>query len=283
MSYSRNEFLKISVAAISGWALAPMLFKEEKKIKTFGLQLYTLRDVLLNDPKNILKQVASFGYKQIESYEGPNGMFWGMSNIEFKKTLDDLGMKIISSHCDIYKDFEKKAADAAAIGMKYLMSSSLTENKNQDEIKKLAGQFNKCGELCKKAGLRFAYHAEDHDFKNLDGTNAEEILLNNTDASLVDFQMDIYWFTSVGQDPENWLKKYKGRFTSSHIKDRTKGNMQRDASCDLGKGNIDIPGILKIAAAVGMKYFFVEQEQCENNTPMKSIEADANYMKRLKI
>ncbi len=48
-------------------------------------------------------------------------MFWGMTNTEFKKYMDELGMKIISSHCDINKDFEKKAAEAAAIGMKYLI------------------------------------------------------------------------------------------------------------------------------------------------------------------
>lgn len=44
-------------------------------IKEFGLQLYTLRDELPKDPKDILKQVAAMGYKQIESYEGKKGSF----------------------------------------------------------------------------------------------------------------------------------------------------------------------------------------------------------------
>jgi hypothetical protein len=35
--------------------------------------LYTLRDVIPGDPKGVLKQLASFGYKQIESYEGAKG------------------------------------------------------------------------------------------------------------------------------------------------------------------------------------------------------------------
>ena len=125
MSYQRREFLKLSSGFASAIAfssvtgkpgLTDSFFEGTKKLKAFGLQLYSLRDVLPNDPKGILKQVASFGYKQIESYEGPKGMFWGMSNTEFKKYMDDLGMTIISSHCDTTKDFEKKVADAAAIG-----------------------------------------------------------------------------------------------------------------------------------------------------------------------
>jgi hypothetical protein len=121
----RNEFLKLS----GGLALAGLASKsgfaslggESAKLKNFGIQLWSVRDDLAKDPKGVLKQLSSYGYKQIESFEGGKGMFWGMSNTEFKAEMDNLGMKIISSHCDISKDFEKKAADAAAIGMKYLI------------------------------------------------------------------------------------------------------------------------------------------------------------------
>ena len=53
-------------------------------LSNFGLQLYTLREDMPKDPAAVLKQVASFGYKQIESYEGAKGMFWGMGNTGFK-------------------------------------------------------------------------------------------------------------------------------------------------------------------------------------------------------
>ncbi|HEX6847382.1 MAG TPA: sugar phosphate isomerase/epimerase, partial [Chitinophagaceae bacterium] len=121
----RNEFLKLSgglalagLASKSGFAA---LTSEAAKVKNFGIQLWSVRDDMGKDAKGTLKQLASYGYKQIESFEGAKGMFWGMSNAEFKSYMDELGMKIIASHCDIDKDFEKKAADAAAIGMKYLI------------------------------------------------------------------------------------------------------------------------------------------------------------------
>ncbi len=290
MNYKRREFIKLGGNLAAGFALAPVACKlipkedESAKIKTFGIQLYTLRDVLPNDPKAVLKQVAADGYKQIESYQHDKlGMFWGMSNIEFRKYMDDLGMTIVSSHCDINKDFQKKVDDAAAIGMKYLLCPSIGAMQTVDDYKKIAAQFNQCGTICKKAGIRFAYHNHDHDFKVVEGQVAEDIYLQNTDPSLVDFEMDIYWVVTAKQDPETWLKKYKNRFRLCHIKDRIKGAIERDASCTLGQGSINYSKILKTAKENGMQYYIVEQERYDNTTPLDSAKADAEYLKKLKV
>lgn len=293
MIYKRKDFLILSSQLAAGLALAPLACKlmpkekegaaQGKPLAIFGLQLYTLRDVLLSDPKGMLKQVASFGYKQVESYEGPGGMFWGMTNTDFKKVMDDNGMTIISSHCDINKDFEKKANEAAAIGMKYLLSSSFGAQKSMDDYKRIADQFNQCGGICKKAGIRFGFHGEDSDYKVQDGQIPHELFMQYTDPALMDFQMDIYWVITGGQDPETLLKKYPNRFRLCHIKDRIKGATERGASCDLGKGSIDFPKILKTAQLNGMQYYFVEQERYDNSTPIKSVEADAGYMKGVRF
>ncbi|MER3498666.1 MAG: hypothetical protein C4308_08560 [Chitinophagaceae bacterium] len=124
-------------------------------------------------------------------------MFWGMSHVDFKKYMDELGMTIVASHCDINQNFEKKIEDAAAIGMKYLICPSVDAQATADDYKKLAEQFNHCGEVCKKAGLRFAYHNHNHDFKTINDLVPLEIFLQNTNAELVDFEMDIYWVVTA--------------------------------------------------------------------------------------
>lgn len=293
MNYKRRELLRNGGKLAAGIALAPWACKlmpketatEEvaKKIGDFGLQLYTLRDDLPKDPKGILKQIASFGYKQVEGYEGAQGMFWGMSNTDFKKYLDDLGLKMISCHCDINKDFERKAAEAAAIGMKYLVCPWKGPQKTLDDFKKIAADFNLKGEICKKNGIRFAYHNHAYSFEQLEGQYPQDVMMNNTDASLVDYEMDIYWVVTAKQDPEAWLKKYKGRFRLCHVKDRTKGSTEAADSCDLGKGSIDFPKILKTASQNGMQYYIVEQERYDGTTPLKSAEAGAAYMKKLSL
>jgi sugar phosphate isomerase/epimerase len=256
-----------------------------KPIGDFGLQLYSLRDDLPKDPKGILKQVAGFGYKQIEGFEGALGIWWGMSHTEFKKYTGDLGINMVSTHCDTKKNFEKKAAEAAEVGLKYLINPYIGAQKKLDDYKKFADEFNKNGEICKKNGIRFAYHNHGYTFEQLEGQYPQDILMQNTDAALVDYQMDIYWVVTPGADPEVWLKKYPNRFRLCHVKDRLKEVKpeDHDASADLGTGIIDFPKILKTASENGMQYYIVEQERYDNSTPLKSVAADAEYMKKLVI
>ena len=293
MQYNRRKFIKLSGGITTGLALSSLtgasLFsscdEDAKRIKKFGLQLYSLRDVLPADPKGVLKQVASFGYKQIESYEGKDGMFWGMGHTGFKQYMDDLGMTIISAHCDINKDFEKKAAEAAAIGMKYLICPYKGPQKSLDDFKKFAAEFNQKGEICKKNGIRFAYHNHDYSFKTMEGQLPQDVMMNGTDPSLVDFEMDMYWVVAAGVDVEALLKKYKNRFRLCHVKDRSKSPVTDNGknSVDLGTGSIDFSSILKTAKANGMEYYIVEQEAYPNGSPLKAVEACADYMKKLKI
>jgi sugar phosphate isomerase/epimerase len=254
-------------------------------LSSFGLQLYSLRDDLPRDPKGILKQVAGFGYKEIEGYEGDKGMFWGMSHTDFKKYMDELGMVMVSSHCDIHKDFEKKAAQAAEIGMKYLISPWIGPQKKADDYKKFADTFNQKGAICKQNGIRFAYHNHGYTFKETEGQMPQDILMQQTDPALVDFELDIYWVVTAGADPEAWFKKYPNRFSLCHFKDRIKGvdPKEEEASCDLGTGSIDYAKVLRVAADNGMKHFIMEQERYDNSTPLKSAEAGAAYLKKLLI
>ncbi|MGZ3882151.1 MAG: sugar phosphate isomerase/epimerase family protein [Flavisolibacter sp.] len=288
----RRQFIQTTgIAAtgllVSGYLPACKSSSISKDVRNkFGLQLYTLRDVLPKDPKGVLTQVASFGYKQVESYEDSKlGFFWGMKNTEFKKLMDDLGMKIVSSHCDINKDFERKAAEAAEIGMNYLLCPYLGPQKTIDDFKRFAETFNEKGQICKKNGIRFGYHNHDYGFVPVDGQLPQDVLMQNTDKNLVDFEMDIYWVVTAGQDPIAWIDKYPGRFKLCHIKDRKKGASpsQRDVSVELGTGSIDFRKILNEAGKKGMEYYIVEQEAYENTTPLAAAKADADYLKNFKI
>jgi len=284
MSVSRRKFLQTTglLTAVS-FINKNELFAANSKLKNYGIQLWSVKNALGKDPKGVLKQLADDGYTQIESFEGNQGMFWGMTAADFKKYMDDLGMKIISSHCNIEKDFEKKAADAASIGMKYLICPYKGPQKSIDDFKKIAEEFNEKGEICKKNGIRFAYHNHDYSFKTQDGQIPEDVMMNNTNADLVDFEMDIYWVVTAGADPIAYAKKYKNRFRLGHVKDRIKGATTADASCTLGEGSIDYPSMLKSLKANGMEYFIVEQERYDNTTEMDSAKADAKYMSMLSI
>ncbi len=286
MSNSRRNFLKLSGLSALGLAMPGKNFSSimndtlfaEQKIKQFGIQLWTVKEDLAVNAKETLKQIASYGYKQIESFEGKQGIFWGMKNTEFKSYMDELGMKIISSHCETKTDFERKAAEAAAIGMKYLICPYKGPQKSIDDFKRFADEFNKNGETCKKNGIRFAYHNHDYSWKQLDGQIPQEVMMDNTDKDLVDFEMDIYWVVAAGVDPQVYFKKYPNRFRLCHVKDLGKTAIGSE-SVHLGKGTIDFHSILKTGKENGLEYYIVEQEAFTNTTPLASAKVDADYLK----
>jgi sugar phosphate isomerase/epimerase len=291
MDQNRRKFMKASASMAGLFVMQQMTghwlaFAHEanaKKGKGFGLQLYSLRDDMPKDPKGVLQQVSDAGYKWIESYEHASlGMFWGMNAMEFKHYIDSLGMTMVSSHCNINTDFEKKAATAASIGMKYLICPYLGAQKSLDDYKRFADQFNKCGEICRKNGLRFAYHNHDYSFRLLGGQYPQDVMMKGTDPSLVDFEMDMYWVVTAGEDPVTWMKKYPNRFTLCHVKDRTKHAKDLSDSCTLGTGMIDYAAIARQASKSGMKYFIVEQEKYAGTTPLASMVTNAQYMKGIK-
>ncbi|MBC7949840.1 MAG: sugar phosphate isomerase/epimerase [Chitinophagaceae bacterium] len=290
MQYNRRNFIKLTGGLTTGLALGSLTGasllsscnnNSAKGIKEFGLQLYTLRDEMPKDPKGVLKQVASFGYDYIESYSGANGIFWGMPAADFKKYLDEIGLKMYSAHCNVDNEFEKLAADAASIGMKYLIYPYEGDNQTMDDYKRHADVFNQKGEICKKNGLRFAFHNHDFSFLPINGEFPQDLLAKNTDPELVDFQMDVYWVVTANQDPVAWAKKNEGRFKLCHVKDRIKNTADREGTCTLGEGSIRYPEILPQLNNLGVDYFVVEQERYDGTSPLKAAEADAAYMKKL--
>lgn len=248
---------------------------------SFGLQLYTLRDVIVDNPEGTLRQVAEYGYNQIESYEGQMGMFWGLGNTGFKQLMDELDMTIISSHANVFEDFERKANEAAEIDMKYIVCPWIGPQDSLDDYREIAEQFNGMGEVANSAGIRFAYHNHAYTFEEQEGQMPQDVLMENTDPDLVEYQMDIYWVAAAGQDPAEWLQRYPGRFTSGHVKDLSNGNDPE--STILGTGILNYQELLPVAAENGMEDFIVEQEAYTGTTPMDAIRENAEYMRGLDI
>lgn len=305
MPNNRREFLRLSALLASGLVLpfyscdsgsnrqaqqtgdttATVGTKSGKALEQFGIQLWTVKEDMAKDPRETLRQLASYGYKQIESFEGQQGIFWGMSNKEFKTFVEDLGMQLVASHTNVKENFEAKVAQAAEIGMKFMIDPYEGPQKSLDDFKRMAERFNQYGEICKKNGLRFAYHNHDYTFQEIEGTIPQNLLLEQTDKDLVDFELDMYWVAAAGGNIEQQLKEHSGRYRLGHVKDRRKGAASEDkeASTLLGTGSIDYASVLKTARENGMEYFIVEQERFDNTTPLESSKQNAAYMKSLQL
>lgn len=256
-------------------------------IKTFGIQLYSVRDDLPKDPKGVMTKLASMGYKQFESYAGDKGFLWGMKPKEIKAFLGDQGVKMVSTHFNFGEEVKnsdalKKSIDMASeAGLSYLLCPYIGPQKSWDAWKKIADDFNRVGEQANKSGLKFGYHNHDYSFKPLDGKLPQDYLLAHTDPKHVMFELDLCWIEAAGQDAVAHLKQYGKRYELCHVKDYRKTG-DKVVQQDLGKGEVNYKKILRSALDNGMKYFLVEQEEYPQS-PLVSVKADAQYMKNLTV
>ncbi len=278
---NRRNFIKQSALLGAGTIVAPSLFTEAKPIKKFGVQLYSVRDLMPKDAKGTMKKLAEMGYTQFESYGGPD-FLWGMAPKECKTFLGDMGVKMISTHFDMNKDLDKNIERGAEAGLKYMLCPYLGPQKSLDDWKKKAEQFNQVGEKVTKAGMKFGYHNHDYSFKALEGQIPHELLLANTDPKYVMFELDLCWIVAAGQDTVAHLNKYGKRYELVHIKDMVKDNNGKVTQKDLGLGSVDFATILKTAKKVGVKYYIVEQEQYPSSS-IESMQVDADWMKKISI
>jgi len=277
----RRQFIKLG-SALAGCALLGNRLLADENHYPFGIQLFTVRRDMQRDADDVLRQLSSFGYHQIQSFEGARGMFWGRSPRAFREFINDLGMELVASHCNINEGFERKAEQAAQAGLAYLVCPMIGPQDSLDGYRRWAETFNRCGEICEQAGLGFAYHNHAYTFMLQDEEYPQDVLMRNTDPSLVDFELDMYWVDVAGADIEQWLQKYPGRFVLGHVKDRLRGDDGEPAneSGILGTGTIDYPRLLPAAHAAGMRYFLVEQEAYRGTTPLESSRENARFMQQ---
>jgi sugar phosphate isomerase/epimerase len=131
--------------------------------------------------------------------------------------------------------------------------------------------------MCKGAGMKLAYHNHDFEFTPTDGISGFDILMKETDPKLVNFELDIFWAVKANHDPLQLFKEHPGRFVMWHVKDMDK--TEKRSFTEVGNGIIDFHPIFKQAKQSGMKYFFVEQDQCPGS-PFDSIAASINYLQK---
>lgn len=285
-SFIRNSgILALSVPFMKGnWTSG----FESLKLPAIGIQLYMVRDDMKKDPAGTLRKLGQMGYTQIESFGGDEGIFWGRTNKEFNNMARNNGLTLVSSHYEgNNEEFEKTAALSAEIGMKYLIYPWKGPQKSIDDFKKIADEFNGYGAICKKHGLRFAYHPHDYPYKKVDGELPINVLLDRTDPELVDYEMDIYYTVTEGLDPEFYIRKYKPRFRLCHMRDvmkvRLPAGSKEESACDLGEGIINYRHLLATALSNGMEYFFVEQSRLFHETALQSAAVNEKYLRNLKL
>jgi len=296
---TRRSFLqKVSLAGAAAF-LSPSLvtaaLAESAKVSKIGIGLFTLREQLTADVKATIEQVAKIGYSQVETYYGYPGKyevkgFWGLEAKDFNALLKANGLTSPSGHYNLTeflssgddKVLKSHIETAATVGQKYFvipaLPADIRANGTLDDYKRMASKFNQAAELCQKSGLKLAYHNHNFEFKDQgNGATGYEILLADTDAKLVGFELDIFWAVNAGLNPVDMFKKNPGRYKMFHVKDMDKTD--KAVFVEVGSGRIDFKRIFAASKLAGVDYIFTEQDIIRK-APYESIAESYNYIKK---
>ncbi|KAF0240797.1 MAG: Xylose isomerase domain-containing protein TIM, partial [Chitinophagaceae bacterium] len=235
MPSSRRKFIQQTAFAALATASIPTWLKAAPKKKMItGIQLYSVRDEMKANPVDTLKAIANMGYQYVEHANYINRKFYGYSAADFKKLLADHGLTMLSGHTvmgpshwdankkDFSDSWKYTVEDAAIVGQELVISPWLDDSlrKTADDLKRYMEIFNLSGKLCNKWGMRFGYHNHNFEFtQKLGNETVYEIILNNTDPTLVTQQLDFGNLYGTGADALAIVKNNPGRFVSMHVKD----------------------------------------------------------------
>jgi sugar phosphate isomerase/epimerase len=234
-----------------------------------GVVSYTFRNSFQQNVEATLDSIKSMGLINIEF-----SSLFGKTAEEMKKLLDERGLFCSSygvGYADITNKPEEVGQTAKTLGASFVRVAWIPHDSTGftvDVATKAAEDFNKAGKFLKeKFGIQFCFHNHGYEFAPYEKSNLFDYLMAKTDPAFVGIEMDILWVYFPGQDPVTFIQKYGKRIKLMHLKDLkkgVKGNVSGGTSgqnnVPLGTGQLDLPGIIKAAAAAGVKYYFIEDE-----------------------
>jgi len=289
---NRRKFLiQSSLLAAAAASVYPACTDLDDSASKFalGYQLYSIRDLMTQDPRDTLTKLRQMGYQHGEVYgfDSVTNKIFGVSPAELKSMFDELGMAATSGHYDfaslleasdddmrVYTD--KVLACAKTLNSKYLVWPLLREHQRTLEAYgKLVDKLNLIGEHIKGSGIGLAYHNHGYEFQDHDGTSGYDMIIAETDPKLVKLELDMYWLAYDPQKtPSQLIVEQPGRYVMWHIKDMHK--VSRDYT-ELGNGSIDYTTYLPDPKKSGLEYFYIEQGGNYTVNSLTSAEVSARY------
>ncbi len=239
-----------------------------------SFQLYSARN---HQPwTDVVPMLAKAGYTDVEGfggvYEEPE---------KFRALLDANNLTMSSGHFFPLKMFETEKKKVIHIAKTLGMRNIYCPFVMPDERKNTAAGWKAFGkrlaaanDFIRDEGLGFGWHNHDYEFVELkDGSLPIDWIFDA--APSIDWEMDVAWIVRAKKNPVKWIKAYKDRITSVHVKDiATKGkNLDQDGWCNVGEGVVKWPEIFKALQGGRVMHYVMEHDNPKdvNSFAQKSI------------
>ncbi len=202
---------------------------------TYGLQLYSVRDITEKNLPMALEQVAALGYKEVE-FAG----FFGYSAEKIKEMLDKNGLAVSGTHTGwdelTPENIEKTVEYHEVIGNHNIIVPGADLN-TLEKIEKFCEVMNFAQPKLNKEGISLAFHNHSREFELQSWGSTIHSELEKRLG--IDFEIDTFWAFNAGCDPIEVMDRLKDRIKVIHLKDGFKGGVGKP----LGQGEAPIKAI----------------------------------------
>jgi sugar phosphate isomerase/epimerase len=285
MSVSRRDFVKTAVSSLPFTVALGRATRGHAQVSSWrdriGIELWTVRDLQMKSFEQTLERVAAVGFREIEpSHEGSNKM----PPSAVRPLLEKYRLAMPSTHetaIGTGAALDRTLEGFQSLGVKYISiaatpptgNTGVVPPQSTESAKRMAARLNADGRIVQKFGMKTYFHNHTEEFGPVtDGTaSLYDIILAETDPSLVAMQLDIGWAAIAGQDVIAMFKRHPGRYELWHVKDAigirrmdpALTHLQRRYAATLvpvGLGEVDYKPIFAEAQLAGLKHFVIEQD-----------------------
>lgn len=239
----------------------------------FGIQLYSVRDAIAEDPGGTLHRLKKAGYDHVELFDvGP-----GQAKA-WKVVLDDAEVSAVSAHVDyetLTKDLEGVANLARTIGFEDIIVPWLKFETTKEWVH-AALALDDAGSQLRGQGLRLGYHNHDHEFTPIGATTPFDIIFEYAKPDNLFLELDVRWASEQGGDACALIHEFGQRCRFLHVKERPREG--EGMFTEVGNGVIDWPPIFEAGRKAGVQWYIVEQDESEGD-PLESAAISARFMR----
>ena len=241
-----------------------------------AVQMYTVRDTTGTEAgfADALARIRAIGYPavQLSAVGAMAGDSPAVSAEQARRMLDDNGLRCIATHRSwdsLAQETEREIAFHQALGGDFAAIGGLPAPYPEGGAAGYAAFARDAAPVIarlKAAGIRFGYHNHAHEFERAAEGSARtllDILIEEGGPDLC-LELDLYWVSHAGANPERLVERCSGRVPVIHVKDKEVAGGQ-PVMAPVGGGNLDWPALLPACAAAGVEWYAVEQDVCRRD------------------
>jgi sugar phosphate isomerase/epimerase len=265
-------------------------------------QLWTFRYDLEKDVPGTLKKIRDLGITYVEGFDA--SYIVGDPD-KFKSQLDAAGLKMFALHWNNLDDWRKDPTiiinTAKKLGAHYTgiawLKLSKADAVTLEVVNEAADILTKACLQAKAAGLQLYYHIHGYELQPMaDKKTFFDSFVGRIDYSCVRLEADIFWVTYAGQDPVQFMDKYRNGVELLHIKDMAPNvstgvftganfmppDMPPQDWVPVGMGKIDYKSVFQKGKQIGVKWYILEMDKYDGDV-YAAVASSIAYIRKGKL